>query len=220
MFLLKIKYLCLYNITNMEVKIKYCLTILLSILPIIGFAKNNKIHKNEVVLSISAYPTLAASKEFNRYIDPKNEALDLQQTYEQSHTNVNFLPYVAVEYSYRIKDWLHVGSNQGLLRVTADVYDPLKASIIGQKKYTQISVLPHVRFTYLPKEHFKVYSTISLGCNYTFGENLGQKVSKFNIAYELVPIGLSFGGEQIYGTSELVIGSTVLGLRLGLGFRF
>lgn len=171
--------------------------------------------RHEVHLSISG-PAGGDVYE-GRYGSLYNWGWDLCSLYEPGE-RVDVGPVFSLGYTYSPRGWLRVGAEASLGFIWADKAQARawgKGEVISswQRLYT---VMPLVHFVALDKPHFKVYGKLAAGGQLSVGNFEG---TKFRPAFEVVPLGLQWGGERIFGLAELGYGNVYIG-RLGIGIRW
>lgn len=131
-----------------------------------------------------------------------------------------------LHYGYNALSWLRVGGSF--------VYSGWKKTETGEGNYYhteafhEFSFLARVDFTYLNREHVRLYSGVGFGGILNMTDTYGY-VSDFapdtdrsyfpNMAWSITPLGIEAGGKYVYGLAEINIGTTDL-LRAGIGVRF
>lgn len=78
------------------------------------------------------------------------------------------------------------------------------------------AVMPLVHFMALDRPHFKVYGKLAAGGQLSVGS---FEKTTFRPAWQIVPVGLQWGGEKIFGLAELGYGNVYL-VRIGMGIRW
>ena len=112
-----------------------------------------------------------------------------------------------VDYGYNILRWLRLGACANYECWT------------GNSRTHDISLSARVDFTYINREHIRLYSGLSAGVGmHIERESDGAFRGVYLPAVNLTPIGLNFGGERVFGLVETNIGSASV-LRVGIGFR-
>ena len=113
----------------------------------------------------------------------------------------------AIDYGYQVLRWLRIGA------VANYEY------WIGSTNTHDAALLAKVDFTYINKEHIRLYSGVGIGVGMhveRFSD--GSIAGKYIPAVVGTPIGLNIGSAKVYGLIETNVGSTSF-LRVGIGFR-
>ena len=141
---------------------------------------------------------------------------DLYSIYEPGE-RVDSGPVYSLGYTYALRSWLRVGAEASIGMLWVDKGqarawgDQVEAT--WQRLYT---VMPLVHLVALNAPHFKIYGKIAAGGQLSIGDYEGLKIRP---AVEVVPLGLQWGGERIFGLAEFGIGNVYVG-RLGIGLRW
>jgi len=146
-----------------------------------------------------------------------NWGSDLYSMYEPGE-RVDSGPVYSLGYTYTLRSWLRVGAEAsvGMLWVDkgqARAWGDGSVEATWQRLYT---VMPLLHFVALNAPHFKIYCKIAAGGQLSLGDYEGTKIRP---AVEVVPLGLQWGGEKIFGLAEFGIGNLYVG-RLGIGIRW
>ena len=145
---------------------------------------------------------------------------------------VQYYGSYGLQYHYQALSWLRAGAK---LSYEGDGYrfyssrdDEAKATPIGYTTGHCAALMASCQFTYLNREHVKLYSGIDFGLGvyflnkqyydgYTDSDgNTHELQYVFLPAFNLTALGVSFGGEQVYGLAELNLGYEAM-LKLGIG---
>lgn len=132
-----------------------------------------------------------------------------------------------IHYGYNALSWLRVGGSfvySGWNELATDA----PANYYHKESYHEFSFIGKVDFTYLNREHVRLYSGVGIGGILNMTDTYGY-VSNFapdsertyfpNLAWTVTPIGIEAGGKYVYGLAEINIGTADL-LRAGIGVRF
>ena len=145
-----------------------------------------------------------------------NWGSDLYSIYEPGE-RVDSGPVYSLGYTYALRSWLRVGAEASIGMLWVDKGqarawgDQVEAT--WQRLYT---VMPLVHLVALNAPHFKIYGKIAAGGQLSIGDYEGLKIRP---AVEVVPLGLQWGGERIFGLAEFGIGNVYVG-RIGIGLRW
>ena len=183
----------------------------------IGAGAQIKRHEFNFGGGLSAHP----DKLFEQYFPKMNSAgLDLHDLYEPLYKEVLYSPLAVIEYDYNFLPWLKAGMTANYFAMWGKRYYVYNGEEDGTKAVHAISLLPHVKFNAISKDHFKLYGGLGCGAAIMLSNDAGAKSTDISFVYEIVPVGIEFGGEYVYGLTELTITNVFFGLRLGVGFRF
>lgn len=123
------------------------------------------------------------------------------------------LPVFSVQYLYYVDPPVGLGASfsTGVPIVVTGEYN---TSIM----YTSLQF--KIRGIYFDKEKIKLYGELGLGGELLFSKIEEEKFLAPFISGSIVPFGIWFGSEKIFGTTELSFGSEGTILTVGCGFRF
>lgn len=113
------------------------------------------------------------------------------------------------------KSWLTSSVLMDVGYVKNDLYT---GDSIQHYTYTMLSFMHMWRFTYLIQENWSLYSSAGIGLTLGIKKRYGQHLKWLPII-QLVPIGVSYG-KKYYVFGETGIGISLVGVRLGVGYRF
>ena len=169
---------------------------------------------HEVHLSFSGP---AGGNTYDVYSTSYGWGADLYSLYEPG-IRVSAGPVYSLGYTYSLRSWLRLGAEAslGVLWV-----DQRQARAWGNGEYDSTwerlyTVMPLVHLVALDRPHFKIYGKIAAGVRLSDGKYIG---TKFFPALAVMPIGLQWGGERVFGLAELGFGN-VYHARIGVGFRW
>ena len=136
----------------------------------------------------------------------------------------NFTGPFSAEYFYHIKNWLGVGGILAYGRSTQDVEE--SGSKIGDVSNNYITLMPAVKFDWLRKKNFGMYSKFAFGATYR-SEKIEYKNSVYedydenglHVNWQLSVLGIEAGSPTLRGFVELGTGEQGIGL-IGLRYKF
>ena len=126
--------------------------------------------------------------------------------------NDKFFGPLSVEYFYHVKPWLGVGAIAAYGSMKQDYYLGSKSDgKDGEIKNNYFTLMPAVKFDWLRKSHFGLYSKLGFGAtlrtekmdNTTGNDN---NDSEFHVNWQVSVLGFEFGGQQVRGFVELGTG--------------
>lgn len=178
-------------------KIAFC--VLLILISLFVFAENsNDFMKNEIQLKVGYFP----------YIETVVTALS---TIGSEADRLLYLPSFSIEYLRYASSRIGFGGT-----ITYGI--PVYVAGIQNEAASYVSLQGTCRCIYLDKSKIKLFGEFGLG-----GEVLFNRKNNFIapfVSYHLSPIGIWFGSDKIFGTTELTFGSEGSFATLGIGFRF
>lgn len=141
---------------------------------------------------------------------------DLFSLYEPQ-TNAQSEPVFTLSYTYSLLKWLRLGLQMDYTMISGNSWYRLGNKPSTSFKKDIFYALPQVQAMVPGLPHLRPYARIAAGIQVNTGEFKGAPVQ---FAFDLVPLGIEWGGQRVYGTAEISYGSVVRGGRLGIGFRF
>ena len=124
-----------------------------------------------------------------------------------------YLPSLSVQYLYYVDPQVGIGAS---FSVGAPVIST--GEYFSNIIYTSLQF--KIRGIYFDKEKIKLYGELGLGGELLFSKIEEEKFLAPFISGSIVPFGIWFGSEKIFGTTELSFGSEGTILTVGCGFRF
>ena len=142
---------------------------------------------------------------------------DLYSLYEGCE-QVDAGPVFSIGYTYTLRDWLKPGAevswgcswiNRTQPRATQD-------KTVQHLMQNYLTVMPLVSLFAVDRPHFKLYGKLAAGGQLSIGDFEGTRIRP---AWQVVPIGLQWGGKKLFGFAEGGYGNVYL-VRMGLGIRW
>ena len=118
---------------------------------------------------------------------------------------------VGVEYYYHATPGVAVGAMASIAGC--------KWGSDGECKTKYYTVMPAVKFNWLRKDHFGMYSGLAAGVMIVSDSGKGESESKAFFMGQLTALGAEFGGQQLRGFTELGFGERGM-LTLGVRYKF
>ena len=131
---------------------------------------------------------------------------------------------IGVEYYYHVSPVVGIGAVAAFAGCKAEDEKTHKNDLTE----TFVTVMPSVKFNWLRKEHFGMYSAVSAGvmfCSMTCNDNAkandptAKDETFAEFMFQATAVGAEFGGEQFRGFVEAGVGEKGL-LCAGLRFKF
>lgn len=129
---------------------------------------------------------------------------------------------IALEYFYHASEVIAVGGIAGFAQSKEDTY--YRDSKMGKNTDTYITIMPSVKFNWLRKDHFGMYSKLAAGVMFSKfkyeserNSNNDDSSNKTNFNWQASLIGAEAGGANFRAFAELGFGEQ--GIILG-GIRF
>ena len=138
--------------------------------------------------------------------------------------NEKFTGPISAEYFYHVKNWLGVGGILAYGQNKQDVY--LLGDKDGVSKNTYLTLMPAVKFDWLRKKHFGVYSKLAVGATLrnekydsVDDSSKDDSDSEVHVNWQVSLLGIEAGGPTIRGFLELGTGEQGIAL-VGLRYKF
>ena len=131
---------------------------------------------------------------------------------------------LTLEYWWNFGPKRAIGLNVGFDKLFGDVYDGLTDTVKGRQQSYGIAIYPEYRRIWNPGSKVKVYLAASAGFGVGCYNNCKKEYRPGEWSYvpilQFNPVGLSFGGRNVFGFAQLEIGTYLFGGRAGIGYKF
>ena len=124
---------------------------------------------------------------------------------------------LSVEYFYHVKNWLGVGGIFAYGKSTHDIY--ISSSKSGELKHTYYTVMPAVKFDWLRKRYFGMYSKLAFGATLRTEDADGESDTSFHPNWQVSFLGIEAGSPTLRAFLELGTGEQGLAL-VGVRCKF
>jgi len=121
---------------------------------------------------------------------------------------------VAVEYFHKINPVVGIG---GVAAIAGCKWENSNG-LYKNAKSTYFTVMPAVKFSWLRKNHFGMYSKLAAGLTYQHATSDNKNDNSTNFAFQVSALGMEFGS-QVRGFVELGVGEQGIVLA-GLRYKF
>ena len=196
--------------------------------------------KRLAILLLSAL-ALGTAHAQNGYDETKHEVAvsyglgansDIIDAYEKiggaivgaKYENEKYFGPISAEYFYHVKPWLGVGGIFAYGQSEQDVYT--LGSKDGVMKNNYLTLMPAVKFDWLRKKHFGMYSKLAVGAtlrnekyNSDVPSSKDHSDSEVHVNWQASFLGLEAGGPTFRGFIELGTGEQGIAL-IGLRYKF
>ena len=129
-------------------------------------------------------------------------------------------PYVGFRFGYRVKRWFKVGADLGwsgsFYRQHMSEGEDLKEDIHS------MTFIPKVTFFFATSKYVSAYAGVGLGVRYNLRLGEVREIYRFHTvepAWQVTPIGITVG-RKVPGFAELTVGKDMVGVKVGVGYRF
>lgn len=140
----------------------------------------------------------------------------------------DFFGPISVEYFYHVQPWLGVGAIAAYGQMTQNFYLTSKSNgRDGEFKNNYLTLMPAVKFDWLRKSHFGMYSKLAFGATLRhekidYDDNSSyddHNDSELHVNWQLSFLGIEAGGERLRGFMELGNGEQGIAL-VGVRYKF
>ena len=138
--------------------------------------------------------------------------------------NESFTGPISAEYFYHVKNWLGVGGILAYGQNKQDVY--LLGDKDGVSKNTYLTLMPAVKFDWLRKKHFGMYSKLAVGATLrnekydsVDASSKDDSDSEVHVNWQVSFLGIEAGGPTIRGFLELGTGEQGI-ILAGVRYKF
>lgn len=144
---------------------------------------------------------------------------------------INLYGHYGMHYYHQLLRWLQLGVKATVEPMSIKQYEyGSKTKLAKETQKVFATLMPSVRFTYINKPKFRLYSGVDMGLRYYSRHDNNYKAEAENSAVEesrvqlisgavnVTPIGMTFGS-KLYGLFETNLGFDAL-LKIGIGYRF
>lgn len=138
--------------------------------------------------------------------------------------NESFTGPISAEYFYHVKNWLGVGGILAYGQNKQDVY--LLGEKDGVSKNSYLTLMPAVKFDWLRKKHFGMYSKLAVGATLRNEKYDSDKASskdysdsEVHVNWQLSLFGIEAGSPTIRGFLELGTGEQGI-ILAGVRYKF
>ena len=131
---------------------------------------------------------------------------------------------ISAEYFYHVKNWLGVGGILAYGKSEQDVY--LAGDKDGVSKNSYVTLMPAVKFDWLRKQHFGMYSKLAVGAtlrsekfDHETSSNKDYSDSEVHVNWQVSLLGIEAGSPTLRGFLELGTGEQGIAL-IGVRYKF
>lgn len=130
-----------------------------------------------------------------------------------------YLPNLSLSYYYSFKPWFELGVEAGYIYSSTDVNHVVDNSHYATFGYHNAYLMAAIRFPYINRKYFGMYSGLGLGLGMNFETyNAMLQTDWYYPAFHVNLLGMRFGN-KVYGTLEFGFGLKGYA-NIGIGTRF
>ncbi len=127
-----------------------------------------------------------------------------------------------LEYIYQANSWFGVGLVANYLAYYNNYLDGVTNENVGNNYTQHFSIYPTIRFTWLRRNNFNMYSSFGIGqrivTNHDYLRDINSTKTYNSIAGQITLVGFTLGN-KIYGFSDLLTLGSQGELNVGIGYR-
>lgn len=181
---------------------------------------------HELRFGIAGWPVGAALSSGIGLIDyeavpPGCSSRDRYHDYEGDLKSFGTL---SLQYSYNFNSKRAVAFDMGFDPMFRNVYDCRTGLRTGHANAWGISFTPVYRRTWNPDNKLKFYLAVSmgLGLGLYHGTEYSGEYPEWTMVpiIQFTPVGVTYGGDRLFGFAELCEGTLNTGGRIGIGYKF
>lgn len=122
---------------------------------------------------------------------------------------------ISGEFSIHFKRWFTLSFSAGFNGLWRSMYDPVDNCVSERYGGLVFTFLPEARFNWINTRFVRMYSSVGLGIA------AGGFIDEFHVypAFQIAPVGIALGRRTFF-FAESAIGSSWMGGKMGLGYRF
>ena len=172
-------------------------------------------YKHEISLS---YGWMSNSDWINIW----EEVIKAPFTGKQERKNEKYFGPIAGEYFYRVSPLVAVGGIASFGHFSYDLYEKKDegSQPRGEVTNNYITVLPAVKFNWLHKNNFGLYSKLGVGATFRSekDDDINHSESDVHVNWQVSVVGVEAGANHVFGFAELGFGEQGVFLA-GIRFR-
>ena len=150
-------------------------------------------------------------------LSSRGSTTDLYALYEPQTTVQSDMAVYSLDYMYSLNKWIRLGAQMDIAYIKGKSWYKLGNKPANYFEKNMLYALPQFQCMVPGLKHLRPYGRLALGVQVNIGS---YKDAPVRFAYDIVPLGIEWGGQRIYGTAELAYGSIIQGVRIGIGCRF
>ena len=129
-------------------------------------------------------------------------------------------PYVGLRFGYRVKRWLKVGADLGWSGFFSRQH--MSEGVDLKENIHTMTFIPKVTFFFATSKYVSAYAGVGMGVRYNLRQGEVRDIERFHVvepAWQVTPIGVTVG-RKVPGFAELTVGKDMVGIKVGVGYRF
>lgn len=122
---------------------------------------------------------------------------------------------ISGEFNIHFKRWFTLSLEAGVNGIWGKHYNRLDGCVVEKSNGATVTLLPQAQFNWLNRKNVRLYSSVGLGLT------AGRYNKEFGAypSFQLSPFGIT-AGNKVFFYAEHSVGTTYLGGKFGVGYRF
>ena len=165
---------------------------------------------------------LYPSKEFgstNQNYGYWKSDLKLSDIYDPYY-EIYSTPTFTAEFNYHTGKRVFVGGDFSWNRTWGHQIDPVTEAKIKDKDFSSFHLMGMAAIYWIQVPHFKLYSSIYAGAELRSCDIDGDVTTKVKPAFDVNIGGAEWAGDVVFGFAEVLFGTRMNIIKIGVGFRF
>lgn len=187
------------------------------------YAQSPDGHRFDVHISASGSPVTAS----NFFVDgPRRwgdiaflEGPSLARIYGEGHGVTRTTGAFGVGFDWSAARWFSLSLDVDVALLWNERFDSVTGKSKGNHTAAAFYLLPRLKFFYINRGHFRLYSSLGLGAVKYSGFDKLRPDQTFHPCLQISPLGVEYGG-RVFGFLEAGAGNMFIGLQGGIGYRF
>ncbi|MBO4427622.1 MAG: hypothetical protein J5771_03965 [Bacteroidales bacterium] len=184
--------------------------------------KDKVVHpKYDVRLSIGGPNGLFTYPEsqFERIGSFWKSDLKLSDIYEPYY-EINAIPTFTAEFNWHPADFWYVGVDMSANKTWGLQFDPVTDTQISFKTFYSAYLMGKAAVYWVQFPHCKIYSSLYAGAELRRSNIHGDVSYGLKPAFDVNIGGVEWAGDVVFGFTEIVFGTRMNFIKLGVGYRF
>ena len=160
-----------------------------------------------------------ADFSYNHRMDESRSEYRLSDIYSPFVSDISSSVPIYASATWQLNKLFSFGLASVYERSIGTISDPMTSRQTGEKTENMLLLIPKAQVNYWSWKWGGFYGSVSAGAALYFGKDAGKGYIEAEPFLEAVPYGLWLGG-KFYFYEETFFGTSMQGLRMGVGYRF
>ncbi|MBO4595201.1 MAG: hypothetical protein J5632_01125 [Bacteroidales bacterium] len=138
----------------------------------------------------------------------------------EPYYKIDSTPTFTAEFNWHPAKFLYVGADLSWNRAWGRRYDPVTDTKIGDKKISSAYLMGKAAFYWVQLPHFKFYSSLYAGAEIRQSKIDDDTSLGLKPAFDVNMTGVEWAGDVVFGFAEMLLGTRMNMIKLGVGLRF